>query len=134
MGIRILRVLTRLENSLKDKRIKKVVLRHMGQKYPKINFTIDDESTSSMTMRSDVVTALILLLCAKREIALGIFGLEGFVYGPSDDGLSLSELRDCFLENRQTLVYIGHLCKATYEHDQLSLNTMRTRLGTNAKI
>ena len=106
----------------------------MGRKYPKITFTFDVESTKSITVRSDVETAQILLLRAKRKIALGTFNLEGFVYGQSSDGIAIGEFRDRFLEHRQKLVHIGHLSKATSEHDQLSLNTLCDRIGINTKI
>jgi len=116
------------------KKIKKVVLRHMGRKYPKITFTFNDESTKSITVRSDVETAQILLLGVKREIALGTFNLDDFLHKRSRAGITLGEFRDRFFEHRQKLVHIGHLKKSTYEHDRLSLNMLCDRLGVDTTL
>jgi hypothetical protein len=78
----------------------------------------------AMTVKPDIKTAQKILFRAKGEIALGCFHLDEFVDRRSNDGITLGEFRDRFLENRQKLVHIGHLSKATYEHDQLSLNTI----------
>lgn len=93
-----------------------------------------DNSEQAMTVKADVKTAQRILFRAKREIALGNFNLDEFLDRRSNDGITLDEFRDRFLEHREKLVHIGHLSKATYEHDQLSLNTLCDRLGINTKI
>jgi integrase len=117
-----------------EKRVKTAILRHKGRKHPIISFIFMDNSEQAMTVKADLRTAQKILFRAKQEIALGTFDIESFFYGQSNDGIAIGELRDRFLEYRQKLVHIGHLSKATYEHDQLSMNTLCDRIGIDTKI
>lgn len=117
-----------------DKRVKTAILRHKGRKHPLISIVFTDNSEQAVTVKADLKTAQKILFRTKREIALGTFNLDEFMHRSSNDGITLKEFRDRFLEHRQKLVHIGHLSKATYEHDQLSLNTLCDRLGINIKI
>ena len=91
------------------------------------------EDLKSTTIRADLKTAQTILFKIKREIALGKFDINNYL-GFHEDGITMSELQNKFLEHREKLVHIEQISIATYEHDKLSLNVLLKHIDPDVQI